>query len=153
MATEIWVQIGSGNGLLPSGNKPLPEPRLIYHQGFLWHSPNDDDEMMITSYSIRNLGQWWCRQLLQAIAWTNVDLPSIESHRIHLAKILKPELKISSHKMSWKIITGPWFSIKMSSYQLRKSHCEDKTILWPSYLHNGISYTGKTTSLYPANEV
>ena len=36
----------------------------------------------------------------------------------------------------------------MSSYQYRKSHCGDKTILWPSYLHNGISYTGKMTSLY-----
>ena len=36
----------------------------------------------------------------------------------------------------------------MSSYQYRKSQCGDKTILRPSYLHNGISYTGKTTSLY-----
>ena len=36
----------------------------------------------------------------------------------------------------------------MSSYQYRKSHCGDKTILQPSYLHNGISYTGKMTSLY-----
>ena len=43
---------------------------------------------------------------------------------------------------------GAWFSIKMSSYQHRKSHCGDKTILRPSYLHNGISYTGKTASLY-----
>ena len=33
--------------------------------------------------------------------------------------------------------SGPWFNIKMSSYQYRKSHCGDKTILWPSYLHNG----------------
>ena len=29
-----------------------------------------------------------------------------------------------------------------------KSHCGDKTILWPSYLHNRISYTGKMASLY-----
>ena len=43
--------------------------------------------------------------------------------------------------------TGSWFNIKMS-YQHRKSHCGDKTILRPSYLHNGISYTGKMTSLY-----
>ena len=43
---------------------------------------------------------------------------------------------------------GPWFNIKMSSYQYRKSHCGDKTILRPSYLHNGISYTGKIISLY-----
>ena len=40
------------------------------------------------------------------------------------------------------------FNIKIPSYQYRKSHCGDKTILRPSYLHNGISYTGKKTSLY-----
>ena len=43
---------------------------------------------------------------------------------------------------------GPWFNIKMSSYQYRKSHCRDKTVVRSSYLHNGISYTGKVTSLY-----
>ena len=32
MATEIWVNIGSGNGLLPDGTKPLPEPLLTDHQ-------------------------------------------------------------------------------------------------------------------------
>ena len=42
----------------------------------------------------------------------------------------------------------PWFNIMMPSYQYRKSHCGDKTILRPSYLHNGISYTAKMTSLY-----
>ena len=38
---------------------------------------------------------------------------------------------------------GGWFCIKMPSYQYRKSHCGDKTILRPSYLHNRFSYTGK----------
>ena len=42
----------------------------------------------------------------------------------------------------------PWFNIKMSCYQYRKSHCGNKTVARSSYLHNGISYTGKTTSLY-----
>ena len=42
----------------------------------------------------------------------------------------------------------PRFNIKMSSYQYRKSHCGDKTVVRSSYLHNGISYTGKMTSLY-----
>ena len=32
MATEIWVNIGSGNGLLPDNTKPLPEPMLTDHQ-------------------------------------------------------------------------------------------------------------------------
>ena len=43
---------------------------------------------------------------------------------------------------------GPWFNIKMPSYQYRKSHCGDKMVVRSSHLHNGISYTGKTTSLY-----
>ena len=30
--TEIWVNIASGNGLLPDGTKPLPEPMLADHQ-------------------------------------------------------------------------------------------------------------------------
>ena len=43
---------------------------------------------------------------------------------------------------------GPWFNIKMSSYQNRKSHCGDKAVVRSSYLQNGISYTGKMSSLY-----
>ena len=43
---------------------------------------------------------------------------------------------------------GYRFNIKITSYQYRKSHCGDKTILRLCFLHNGISYTGKTTSLY-----
>ena len=45
---------------------------------------------------------------------------------------------------------SPWpqFNIKMTSYQYRKFHYGDKTILRPSYPHNGISYTGKIISLY-----
>ena len=37
---------------------------------------------------------------------------------------------------------GPRFNIKLSSYNYRKSHCGDKTVVRPSHLHNGISYTG-----------
>ena len=44
--------------------------------------------------------------------------------------------------------SGPRFNIKMLSYQYRKSHCGDKTVVRSSYLHNGISFTGKMSSLY-----
>ena len=43
---------------------------------------------------------------------------------------------------------GPWFNIKMLSYQYRKSHCGGKTVVRSSYIHNGISHTGKMSSLY-----
>ena len=32
METQIWVNIASGNGLLPVGTKPLAKPLLTYHQ-------------------------------------------------------------------------------------------------------------------------
>ena len=32
MATQNWVNIGSGNGLLPDGTKPLPEPMLTNNE-------------------------------------------------------------------------------------------------------------------------
>ena len=31
MTLEILVNTGSGNGLLPDGTKPLPEPMLTHH--------------------------------------------------------------------------------------------------------------------------
>ena len=43
---------------------------------------------------------------------------------------------------------GPDSNIKMTSFQYRKSHYGDKTVVKSSYLCSGISYTGKTTSLY-----
>ena len=43
---------------------------------------------------------------------------------------------------------GPRFNIKMSSCQYRKSLCGDNMVIRSSYLHNGISYTGKTASSY-----
>ena len=40
MATEITVNIGWGNGFVPDGTKPLPEPKLSKHQlglvAFTW---------------------------------------------------------------------------------------------------------------------
>ena len=47
-----------------------------------------------------------------------------------------------------KTIPGPRFNTKMSSYQYMNPHCGDKTIVRSSYLHNGISYTGKMSFLY-----
>ena len=41
MALEILVNTGSGNGLLPDGTKPLPEPMLTIISKVLWHSSED----------------------------------------------------------------------------------------------------------------
>ena len=90
----------------------------VYKQGFLYNS----------------MHRYWYQADLQLI--TNI-LPispiSNNISQLYVGAITYP---------------GPRFNIKMSSYQYRKSHCGGKTILRPSYLHNGISYTGKMTSLY-----
>ena len=60
---------------------------------------------------------------------------------------------MSNWFISWRAffggygLLGPRFNIKMPSYQNRKSYCGDKKVL-RSYLHNGISYTGKMASFY-----
>ena len=36
-ANKSDVNIGSGNGLVPSGNKPLPEPMLTQIYITIWH--------------------------------------------------------------------------------------------------------------------
>ena len=41
---------------------------------------------------------------------------------------------------------SPWFNLKMSPYQYRKSHRGDKTAARSSYLRNWISDTGKAAS-------
>ena len=63
---------------------------------------------------------------------------------VHGAAPQRLESSVKSQWSSWALIQY----IKMSSYQCRKSHCGDKTVVRSSYLHIGISYTGKTTSLY-----
>ena len=57
-------------------------------------------------------------------------------------------LKTRPKPTSFWTPSGLWFNITISSYQYRKSHCGEKTVVRSSYLHNGISYTGKMSSLY-----
>ena len=37
-----WSNIGPGDGLLPDGTMPLPEPMLTQHQQVFWHSPQEN---------------------------------------------------------------------------------------------------------------
>ena len=45
MVTQIWINIGSGNGLSPEGIKQLPEPMVTYHKydpvAFIWEQIHD----------------------------------------------------------------------------------------------------------------
>ena len=80
--------------------------------------------------------------------WINVQL-------VYRCYCHGTDMTIFSQMRPWKNgcyfaghAAGPWFNIKMLSNHYRKSHCGDKTVVRSSYLHNGISYTGKMSSLY-----
>ena len=51
METQGWVSIGSSNGLLPDGTKPLPDPMLTYHQRVQW--PSTEGKSIIQSIAYR----------------------------------------------------------------------------------------------------
>ena len=49
--------------------------------------------------------------------------------------------------ISPSLYAGPEFITNVHSYQYRKSYCEDKLILQPSYCHHHISYTVNTMDI------
>ena len=79
-------------------------------------------------------------------------LPNFRAIGLFLIQISRHRDFMRSYdKTSYRILKrgpGPRFNKKMTSYQYRKSHSGDKTVVRSSYLHNGISHTGKMSSLY-----
>ena len=121
--------------------------------------------MVMTLKSVQN--QPWCNSFFTFKAWLYWMTVSMfmqicsmcfvsnyvtATHRCCGAVTLFPTLTFIIG--TWESITcsvippGPLFNIKMPSYQYRKSHCGDKTVVRSSCVHNGISYTGKMTFLY-----
>ena len=72
---------------------------------------------------------WGTRQISErhvSVNYQTLDFETLQDPAKNIYQILK-----------WT--PGSWFNKKMTSYQYRKSHCGDKTILRLSYLHSGIS--------------
>ena len=76
----------------------------------------------------------WCRHFGEKLLWCNgVTLCFTQMYCSDWCRVVG----------KWE--TGPRLDIKMSFYHYRKSHCGDKTILGPFYLHDCIYYTCNTT--------
>ena len=73
-------------------------------------------------------------------AWHNYEMLTISGTEVEYSR--------RTGSVQMLLMTWGWFNIRMTSYQYRKFHCGDKTILRPSYIHNEISYTDKMSSLY-----
>ena len=70
MATSIWVNICSGNGLLPNGTKPFPESILTYHpygpMAFIW---GPFQKRYIYHQSHEFVWKLFIRNLIQILQW------------------------------------------------------------------------------------
>ena len=53
-----------------------------------------------------------------------------------------------NHQHHFYFSSGLWFNMMMLSYQYRKYHYGDKTVIRLSYLRNGIFYNGRVASLH-----
>ena len=101
MATEIWVNIGSGNGLSPDGTKPLPEPNVD------WSSVKSSDihPRAIPGFTVSpfpylgqvNLGSsgiTW-----QDTEWVGSKMPSKEVMGLReLSKIVHSSIKYTNYR-------------------------------------------------------
>ena len=86
--------------------------------------------------------------------WVNaLEAGDLRRYRPHYDVIVMLSTKgINSRiALAFRYEAGPWFNIKISSYQSRKSYRGDNTVIKPSYRRNGIPYTGKMASLYWTN--
>ena len=118
----IRIGIGSGNGSMPLGTSHslrLCLPRSLHK--------------FVLKHNIRNI------ELLRMIS---MHCCLLENAHRHDVAFIHQWTGSSLIQVIPGQTPGPWFNIKMSSYQYRKSHCGDKTIVRSSYLHKGISYTG-----------
>ena len=99
----------------------------------------------IVNWTLRNKLQWNLNRNSYIFNQEN----AFENVVWKMVAILSRPQCVNDKTCSWEWrISGHWFNIKMLSYRFRKSHCGDKTVTRSSYLHNGISYTGKMASLY-----
>ena len=97
-------------------------PKLGHHCNCRWHGATP------SAGTVQNfVGYWW------------FGISFLSRWRIQMAEEILGNVSSTSR---------PWFNIRITFYQYRKSHCGFKTVIKLSSLHSGISYIGKMTSLY-----
>ena len=133
---------------LADGTKPLYEPMLTDHQRF----PMASTRKQFHKKFPWKLTLWYVYGLHLYNHCTPPRINELKSIALCISNDYQTRVKqiLAYARVCWckHVTPGPRFNIKMPSYQYRKSHCGDKTVVRSSYLHNGISYTGKMTYLY-----
>ena len=92
MATKIWVNIRSGNGLLPNGTKPLPEPTMGFWSTHIRHTLQEVLEI--------------------SMCWMSLKI-ALEKLIPHLPAAI--ELALASYRMSTVVILKHYSDVIMST--------------------------------------
>ena len=112
-----WVKISSGNGLVPSGNKPLPEPMLTHIYVAIWCHNELIFTFNSTPPSAAYVSTIWVSIVsgnglpplqCQAITWTNTDLLWMRPLGTNFSEIWIEIQKFSFTKMHLKMSSAKW---------------------------------------------
>ena len=120
----------------------------------LWAPRHPVWVILATAPRCVNVPIWPWHTLPSVVCWSwettlrrSTDLPSSTHSEVHNRPMAGKRTAGADGQAftGWGVFWTPggWFNIKMLSYQYRKSHCGDKTILRPSHLHNGPWIPGK----------
>ena len=105
------------------------------------------DEFTFRPYPCRVKGEQGDVSLISDVLNVDRHVQSGKDQAWHTDLVMAFSLKFEGKNPGVRI-PGPLFNMKMTSYQYRKYHCGDKTVVRSSYLHNEFFYTGKMISLY-----
>ena len=141
--TQIWANSGSGNGLLPDGTKPLPEPMLtnqlqwhvsssdIHLRVILWEKPQPlipKISLKVTYLNFLNMPgadeSIWSKCLHAVLIAVNIMSQKPLQFFCCVFHVLKPDMVFPQRMdcpplgcMSWRtvIFAGPYFNVKTIS--------------------------------------
>ena len=137
----LIVNMGSGNGLLPDGTKPLPELMLTYswdlNIAFSIISQCCDCAGSLNPYSWKTRILSSCRVSLLLMTWwrkepgsrLNIKMLSYQYRYSHVK-----DKTVSSTVLSLTRESSYGAVSKMLSFQYRDPHAKDEKVSWPSYL-------------------
>ena len=131
LRSDAYIRVGKLN-IIDSDNGLSPG----WRQAIIWAK-----SWIIVNLTLRNKLQWNLNQNSNIFIEEN----RFENVICKIVSVSSQPQCVNGLDMALDSHPWGWFNKKIPTYQYRKSHCGDKTFLWTSYLHNGISYTGKMT--------
>ena len=113
IGTYLWyVHIDSGNGLVPSGNKLLPEPDLCCHMASPGHNEltcwGQVTHICVCNLTIISSDNGLSPGRRQAITWTNVGILWIVPLGTNFSEMSIEIHTFSFNKIQLKMLSGKW---------------------------------------------